>query len=413
MVIIQVFVAHGPGLGEHAVGAIGVCIPIVLMCSAISALTGAGAASRVSIFLGKNDKETACDILGNSFTLAILLSFFPLISTLFLEQILHLIGATGESYPFASDFLRYFLPFSVIVMVSVSLNSVMRASGHPKKALAMSVIGVISNLLLVPFFIFGLKWGTMGAAIAMNISNVIVLIPTLNHFLKKGSDLPLRFKSLKLKAKVAASILSIGFSPFFVQFTASIVTTMLNNRLSVYGGAQSVEAYAIANLSIVVFILILGGLSQGVQPIIGYNFGMKHYDRVFTTLKLTTGVGILIGLAGWLLMGIFFQGFFVGVFSPGDELYAQSVACLTIISIGLPLSGFQLVVSAFFQSIGSATIASVLSVSRQLVFLVPAIFILPGIWGIKGIWYSVPFSDALSTSLAIVILYFYVKKLKV
>jgi putative MATE family efflux protein len=402
-VIAQVYIAHGPELGEHAVGGMGICLPVMVLLSALSTLTGVGAASRISIFLGKEDKKAACDILGNAVTLSVIIGLvFTFVFYLLFDSILSLIGATEENSPFVRDFLIFYIPCSVISIVSMCLNSIMRAAGHPKKSVFISLLGLVLNTIFVPLFVFGLKWGLKGAAIAINISSICVFLPTLYHFLNKKSSLQLRMQSLKLSLRKTALILSIGFSPFFIQCSAAIVAFLINNRLNAYGGSPAIEAYTIANTLIIVIILTLSGLAQGIQPIVGYNFGAQRTDRLMKAVKLTCGIGILVGLSG-LIVAQFFASSLVSLFSPSHSLEIESINCLHILSLGLPLSGFQMIVSSFFQSIGSAGKAFVLSITRQLLFLVPALFIFPLFWKVKGIWYSVPFSDALSTLLAVII----------
>lgn len=402
-VTAQVYIAHGPELGEHAVGGMGICLPVMVLLSALSTLTGVGAASRISIFLGKKDKKAACDILGNALTLSVIIGLlFTLVFYLFFNSILSLIGATEENSPFVRDFLLFYIPGSVISIVSMCLNSIMRAAGHPKKSVLVSLLGLVLNTIFVPIFVFGLQWGLKGAAIAINISSICVFIPTLYHFLTKKSSLQLRMQSLKLSLTKTASILNIGFSPFFIQCSAAIVAFLINNRLNAYGGSSAIEAYTIANTLIIVIILTLSGLAQGIQPIVGYNFGAKRTDRLMKAVQITSGAGVLIGLTG-LLVAQFFASPLVALFSPSHSLEIESINCLHILSVGLPLSGFQMIISSFFQSIGSAGKAFVLSITRQLIFLLPALFVFPIFWNVKGIWYSVPFSDILSTFLAIFI----------
>jgi putative MATE family efflux protein len=402
-VIAQVYVAHGPGLGEHAVGAFGICLPITVLIFALSTLTGVGASSRISIFLGKGNKTIACDLVGNAVMLSVIIGLlFTFLFYFFFDPILSLIGTTKDNYPYVRDFLVFYLPCVVVTIVTSCLNNIMRASGHPKKSVSMSLLSLLLNSILVPFFVFVLKWGLQGAAIAINISSVCVFIPTLYHFIKKKSDLPLQIQSLKLNLHRTILILNIGFSPFFIQCSASIVAFIINNRLNTYGGSSAIEAYTIANTLVIVVILILSGLSQGIQPIVGYNYGAKKTDRIIEALKVTSGIGILIGIAALIIAQVFAYPL-VSLFSPSRLLAIESVNCIHILSIGLPLSGFQMIISSFFQSIGSAGKAFILSITRQLIFLVPAVFVFPLFWKMKGIWYSVPFSDVLSTLLAVIV----------
>jgi putative MATE family efflux protein len=404
-VINTIYIAYGPGLGERAVGAMSVCMPLTLIGSALCMLTGGGAATRISIALGNNDKQMAYTLLGNAFTLSfILFTVLNIFTLVFIDPILSIIGATGDNIFYAKDFLIIYLPLAVFLMLSISLNNVIRASGHPKKAMTVMLLILIFNIVLVPYFVFVLQWGMKGVAIANSISGIISFIPTIHHFLKKDSDFPLSFKYMNLQWKALKSILDIGISPFLMQFTAAFVAMIINNRLKTYGGTSAITAYGVAYPITILFIWTLSGLSQGVQPVIGYNYGAKRIDRVLKTFKITAFIGVVFGISG-LLIALFFSSFLVGIYSTSSKVTSQAILCLKIISFGLPLSGFQMVTNSLFQSIGSAKKAFYLSITRQLVFLVPAAFIFPLIWGVTGVWYSIPVSDLLSTILAIVILF--------
>ncbi|MDR3218445.1 MAG: MATE family efflux transporter [Dysgonamonadaceae bacterium] len=407
-----IYIAYAPGLGDPAVGAMTVCIPLTLMGSALCSLMGGGAATRISLALGNNNKQMAYNLLGNVFTLSFILFTYTNIFTLvFIDPTLSLIGSTQDHLFYAKDFLIYYLPPAVFLMLSLSLNNVIRASGHPKKAMVIMMIILVSNIVLVPFSLFVLQWGMKGVAIANNIAGIIAFIPTMYHFLKKNSDFPLSFKYMKLQWKVVKSILDIGISPFLIQFTAAFVMMIINNRLKAYGGAPAVTAYGFAYPVTVLFIWTLSGLSQGIQPIIGYNYGAERIDRVLKTFKITVFVGVVIGTSG-LLVSLFFSSFLVGIFSESSENIPLAIVCLKIITLGLPLSGFQMVTGSFFQSIGAAKKAFYLSITRQLIFLIPAAFIFPLFWGVRGVWYSIPVSDLLSTLLAIGILFVLIRSFK-
>ncbi|MCL1934058.1 MAG: MATE family efflux transporter [Candidatus Azobacteroides sp.] len=412
IIIIQIYIAHGSGLGVHAVGGIGICLPIMVLLIAISTFTGLGAAAHISICMGQGDKETACDLLGNAVTLSIILSLaFTLLFFLFFESILRLIGASEENYQYVKDFMIVYIPSVIIIIVTGCMNTIMRAAGHPKKSMMLILFGFSLNILVTPIFLYVLKWGIKGVALGMVLCQFVAFIPTLWHFLKKGNSLPLRMRSLKLNGAVVKMISKIGFSPFLVISVMSIIALIANNRLMTYGGAFAISTYTISNTFMTFVGLILSGLSQGVQPIIGYNYGAKKITRVLKTLKITGSAAVLIGITG-LIIAYFFSYLLAAALSPDDKLIAEeSVRCLRILAIGLPLSGFLLTVNSFFQSIGSAGKAFALSITRQLVFLVPAMFIFPLFWQTRGIWYAVPFTEISSALLAIIILAFQRKEL--
>ena len=414
IIIIQIFIAYGEGLGVHAVGGVGICLPIITLIFAISLLTGIGAASHISICLGKDDKETACDLLGNAVTLSVILSLvFTLLFFLFFEPILRLIGTTEENYPYVKDFLSIFIPGAVVIIVSVSLNFIMRASGYPKKSMFLIVLGLVLSIITIPLFLFVFKSGIKGAAIAVILCQLIAFIPTLGHFFMINKTLSFRFQSFKLKLPILKLISKIGFSPFLVNALIAIVAFIVNNRLMTYGGANAINAYTISNTLVTFIVMILLGLTQGVQPIIGYNHGAKKTERLLDTLKITGCIGVAIGITGLLVTNLF-SHLFATLFSPDNQLVViETSRCLRIISIGLPLAGFQMTVSSFFQSIGSAGKAFMLSFTRQLIFLIPALFVFPFFWQTQGVWYALPFSDILSALFAAIILFFQLKELKI
>ncbi|MDR2122915.1 MAG: MATE family efflux transporter [Flavobacteriaceae bacterium] len=411
-IIDSIYIGHGPGLGDHAIGGLGVLLPVMTFISGIGMLVGAGAATRTSIYLGQKDKESVEKVLGNSVSLACLLTLIiVVIAYIFTDYILLSVGATPETFPFAKEFLYYYLPGNFLLTVNFALSSVMRASGYPKKSMYIMLIGVSANIVLAPFFIFILEWGMKGAAMASNLSMFIASCIMVEHFLNKKSTILLQWSKLKLESKVTWSIINIGFAPFFMLITAAIVVFFVNNRLNEYGGSTAIEAYAIANRLIMVIIMILVGLTQGMQPIVGYNFGAKKIDRVKKTLNYTLKVGVSVGAVG-LVFGFFLPHLIIQPFNPSPVLAKEATWAIRIMTITLPLSGFQMVVSGFFQCIGKAVHAFFLSMIRQFVTLVPMLYILPGYFGLDGIWYSVPISDSVSTLLTSVIFFLQIRQFK-
>jgi len=410
--IDSVYIGHGPGLGDHAIGGLGVVLPLMTLLAAIGSLVGAGAASRISIYLGMGDKEAAEKVLGNSVLLSLLFSVgCILLIYAFMEPILLAIGATDENFIYAYEFLLYYLPCNVFLNICYTLCSVMRASGYPRKAMYVMLLGVVANILLAPVFIFVLEWGMKGAAIATFISVIISLIPVVYHFLSKGSTLRLYTDKISLDRKTAGAILSIGSSPFIIQVAASVVVFFINSRLRLYGGSVAIEAYTISNRLTLIIILIIAGLTQGMQPIVGYNFGAKKTDRVISTVNYAIKIGICIGVIG-LIGGQFFGNFIVGIFNPTEGLAKESVEALRIVTLMLPLSGLQMVISSLFQSIGMPAKSIILSLTRQFLLLIPALFILPHFFKLNGVWASIPVSDFISSIIAGGMYIWQVKKFK-
>jgi putative MATE family efflux protein len=411
-IIDSIYIGHGENLGDHAIGGLGVLLPIMNLISGIGMLVGAGASTRTSIFLGQKDIKSASIVLGNSILLAIVLTLLVIIGIYtYMDSILISIGSTPQTFPFAKEFLLYYLPGNIFLTVNYALNSIMRASGYPKKAMYMMLIGVIANIILAPVFIFILQWGMKGAAIATNISMAIGLCVVLKHFFYSDSIVSFHWNSLKPNFKIIWSIINVGFAPFFMLIAASLVVLFINNRLNVYGGSTAIEAYTIANRLIMVFIMVLVGLTQGMQPIIGYNYGAKNMNRVKETLSYSLKAGLFIGCIGFLF-GFLFPKLVVKPFNPSPKLAKEASLALQIMTITLPLSGIQMVISNFFQCIGKAVIAFILSMSRQFLLLVPSLFILPNYLKLNGVWYSIPLSDTISTILALIIFIWQIRKFK-
>lgn len=411
-IIDRIYIGHGPDLGDHAIGGLGIVLPIMNLTAAVGMLVGAGSASRISICLGRGDKETAEKIIGNSFLLTILLTG-TLVSLLFvfLDPILMRIGATEETFPYAKEFLLYYLPGNIFLTMCFNFNSMMRASGYPTKAMYTMLIGVIANIIIAPIFIFVLEWGIKGAAIATIISMFIGLCFVMYHFMNKNSMLRLRKKNIELNPKIVWAVASIGLSPFFIQVASSVVVFIINNKLKTYGGNIAIEAFAIANTLIMIVIMIMVGLTQGMQPIVGYNYGAKRVSRVKETLNYTIKVGVIIGVVG-MLIGVLLPEMIVLPFNPSSPLAAESAKALRIVTIMLPLVGFQIVVTNFFQCIGMAGKSIFLSLTRQFLLLIPALLILPGFFGLNGVWYSLPTADFLATMLTALLFIWQIRAFK-
>lgn len=260
------------------------------------------------------------------------------------------------------------------------------------------LIGVVANIIIAPIFIFVLKWGIKGAAIATIISMFIGLCFVMYHFMNKNSMLRLRKKHIGLDPKIVWAVASIGLSPFFIQVASSIVVFIINNKLKTYGGNIAIEAFAIANTLIMIIIMIMVGLTQGMQPIVGYNYGARRINRVKEALNYTIKVGVIIGFVG-MLIGVLLPEIIVLPFNPSAPLATESAKALRLVTIMLPLVGFQIVVTNFFQCIGMAAKSIFLSLTRQFLLLIPALLILPKFFGLNGVWYSLPSADFLATML--------------
>ncbi len=411
-IIDRIYIGHGPDLGDHAIGGLGIVLPIMNLTAAVGMLVGAGSASRISICLGKGDKETAEKIIGNSFLLTILLTGgLCALLFIFLDPILLMIGATPETFPYAKEFMQYLLPGNIFLTMCFNFNSMMRASGYPRKAMYTMLIGVVANIIIAPIFIFWLEWGIKGAAIATVISMFIGLCFVMHHFMNQSSMLRLRKRHIRLDSKIVWAIASIGLSPFFIQAAASAVVVLINIRLKEFGGNVAIEAFAIANTLVMIIIMIMVGLTQGMQPIVGYNYGAKNVARVKEALNYTIKIGIIIGLVGTAI-GVLLPDIIVKPFNPSAPLAEETTKALRIITVMLPLVGFQIVVTNFFQSVGMAAKSIFLSLTRQFLLLIPALFILPQYFGLDGVWGSLPAADFISTMLTAFLFILQIKQFK-
>lgn len=402
----------GQGVGALAISGLAITFPVMNLTGALGMLVGAGAASRISISLGQKNKLNAEQILGTSFVLTILLNaVFMTLFYIFLKPILMAFGATEATFPYAYDYLRIVLVGNVFISLCYSFNNMMRASGYPKKAMYTMLIGAVLNVILDPIFLFVFDMGIRGVAIATVISMFIGMLFVMHHFTLKSSVIRLRMSNIRLNWKIVLAIVSIGVSPFSMQVAASGVAVLMNTSLIKYGGDLAVGAFGIWNSFAMIIILLIVGLNQGAQPIIGYNYGAKNYNRVKETLFYSIKVGTVISVIGFIA-GTFFPRQLSSIFTTDKELLDIAENGIKIAVIAFPVVGFQIVVSNFFQSIGYAMKAVIQSLSRQLLFLVPAIIILPRFWGLNGVWGANPIADTLAALLSVYLLVLQIRIIK-
>ena len=409
-VIGRIFI--GQGVGALAISGLAITFPVMNLTSSLGMLVGAGAAARISISLGKRDKLTSEKILGNSLLLTIILNaVFITLILIFLEPILRAFGASDLTLPYAYDYLKIVLLGNVFVSLTYNFNAMMRASGYPKKAMATMLIGAIFSVILTPIFLYGFDLGIQGVAWATVISMFIGMLFVMYHFIQKNSLIRLKWKYIKLNKKIILAIVSIGMSPFSMQVAASGVAVLMNTSLIRHGGDLAVGAYGIINTVLMMFLMIIMGLNQGTQPIIGYNYGAANYKRVRETLLYALKIATIITVAG-ALIGVIFPGVFAAAFTTDAELMSITERGIRIAVSAMPLVGFQIVSSSFFQSIGFAAKSLIQSLSRQLIFLVPGIILLPRIWGLDGLWIAMPVSDVLAFILSLLLLIYQLRQLK-
>lgn len=403
-IIDRIFI--GKGVGSLAISGLALTFPLMNLAAAFGAMIGAGGATLVSIKLGQKDKESAEMVLGNVFTLNIILGIvFMLAGLTFLDEILYVFGASENTLPYARDFMEVILLGNVITHLYLGLNSVMRSSGNPNKAMITTLLTVVVNLILAPIFIFYFGWGIRGAATATVIAQLVALIFVLVHFMDKKNYLHFKAGIYKLKARIVGGIFSIGMAPFVMHACSCLVIIIINNALQSHGGDLAIGAYGIINGVVMLFVMLVMGLNQGMQPIAGYNFGANQQARVNQVLKLTIIYASIVMTASFLI-GELLPYQVAGLFTDDQELIDISAKGMRIVVSVFPIVGMQMVVTNFFQSIGRAQWAIFHSASRQLLFLLPLLLILPRYYDTNGVWLSMPISDAMSTIVACGMLYY-------
>ena len=406
----SIFIGHG--VGTMALSALALTFPLMNLGAAFGALVGVGAATLISVKLGQKDYDTAQRVLGNVFVLNILLVLaFTVIVFPFLNPILYFFGGSDETVEYARQFMEIILLGNVVTHLYLGLNAVLRASGHPKQAMYATIATVAINTILAPIFIFMFDWGIRGAAIATVSAQVIALLWQLKQFNNANELLHFRWGIFRLKRKIVFDSLAIGMSPFLMNLAACLIVILINQGLKKYGGDLAIGAFGIVNRLVFIVVMIVMGLNQGMQPIAGYNFGAKLYDRVNKVLKLTIIYATCVTTFGFLV-GMLAPNLVVGIFTSDAELTELSATGLRITVMFFPIIGFQMVTSNFFQSIGMAGKAIFLSLTRQMLILLPCLLILPHFFGVAGVWYSMPVSDLLASLIALVMLVYQFRKFK-
>ncbi|HEY8892875.1 MAG TPA: MATE family efflux transporter [Clostridium sp.] len=394
-VVDRIFV--GRGIGELALSGVTATFPVSLIIMAFAMLVGIGSASLISIKLGQQKKEEAEHILGNAFTLLIITSLIvTALGLIFLEPMLLKFGASKDTLPYAKDYIRIILIGGIFQSVGFGLNNTIRAEGNPRVAMFTMLIGGVLNIILEPIFIFGLHMGTRGSAIATVIAQSVNTIWVLYYFYGGSSVLKIHYKNLKLNAKVVESIFAIGMSPFSMQIAASVTTIISNRNLVQYGGDLALGAMGVIMSVVMMVLMPTFGINQGCQPIIGYNYGAKKYERVKHALKLAILGASAITTTGFIIVQLFPKQI-ISIFNNDPQLIAIGSHGIRIYLFMLPIIGFQIVSSNYFQAMGKAQVAIFLGLSRQVILLIPLLFILPRFFGLDGVWMSGPSSDLLAS----------------
>ena len=394
----SIFIGHG--VGTMAISGLALTFPLMNLAAAFGSLVGVGAATLISVKLGQKDYDTAQRVLGNVFVLNILLGVaFTVVVIAFLDPILYFFGGSDETVGYARDYMQIILLGNAVTHLYLGLNAVLRSSGHPQKAMYATIATVVINTILDPVFIYGFGWGIRGAAIATIVAQVLSLIWQLRIFSNKDELLHFHRGIFRLKRKIVFDSLAIGMSPFLMNMAACFIVILINQGLKKYGGDLAIGAFGIVNRLVFIIVMIVMGLNQGMQPIAGYNYGAKQYPRVTKVLKITIYAATIVTTAGFL-MGMLIPDLAVSIFTTHEELVDISAKGLRIVVMFFPIVGFQMVTSNFFQSIGMASKAIFLSISRQVLILIPCLLILPHYYGQLGVWISMPISDLTASLIA-------------
>lgn len=399
----SIFIGHG--VGKMAISGLALTFPLMNLAAAFGSLVGVGAATLVSVKLGQKDYDTAKRVLGNVLVLNVIIGLtFTVLTLLFLDPILYFFGASEYTIGYARDYMQVILLGNVVTHIYLGLNAVLRSAGHPQKAMVATIATVLINTALDPLFIYGFGWGIRGAAIATIVAQIIALIWQFKLFSNKNELLHFHRGIFRLKRKIVTDSLAIGMAPFLMNLASCFIVILINQGLKRHGGDLAIGAFGIVNRLVFLFIMIVMGINQGMQPIAGYNFGARLYPRVTQVLKYTICGATLVTTTGFL-MGMLMPNLAVSIFTSDADLIRQSAEGLRIVVLFFPIVGFQMVASNFFQSIGMASKAIFLSVTRQVLILIPCLLILPQYYGQTGVWVSMPVADCMASVISGVMLW--------
>ena len=409
-IVDRIFI--GQIVGPMAISGLAITFPFINLGAAFGAAVGIGASTSISVKLGQRDYDTAENILGNTVTLNLIIgSAFGIICLIFLDPILRFFGASDATIPYARNFMEVILAGNVISHMYFGMNAVLRAASKPRQAMIATIFTVLMNIVLDFIFIRLWGWGIRGAAFATVLSQALALCWQMKQLTNKDEILHLKRGIYRLKRHLVENIISIGISPFLMNVCACIVVIFMNNQLVRYGGDMAVGAFGIAYSVAMIFVMFVIGLDQGMQPIAGYNYGSQQTDRLMRVLKLTIFAATGIMVTGWLIAHLA-PYYCARMFTKDPELIRQAIKAIQINMMMYPVVGFQMVVTNFFQCIGKVKISIFLSLSRQLLFLIPLLVILPHFFNLNGVWASLPSSDFLASLVAAIIMMAYMRRLK-
>ena len=409
-VVDRIFI--GQGVGSLAISGLALTFPFMNLAAAFGALVGVGASTLISIKLGEKDYRTARLVLGNVIILNIILGIgFTIVCLPFLEPLLYALGGSNETVPYAKEYMRIILLGNVFTHLYLGLNAVLRSSGYPEKAMYVTIASVALNAVLDMLFIFVFHWGIAGAAWATVITQILTTLVLVFMLLKRNKVVYITRECFHLKRKIVSQACAIGASPFFTNLVGCLIVIVVNLQLQKYGGDLAIGAYGIINSVAFMVLMVILGITQGMQPIVGYNYGAKNYSRVLRCLKLAMVCGLIVASVGFLLSELL-PGFIAMAFTSDEKLIELTIPGFRIFMVAAPLIGLQVVASNFFQSIGLAKKAIFLSLTRQLLFLLPGLYLFPLVMGLDGIWFAAPVSDFCAFVITMIMLYYQVAKMR-
>lgn len=400
----------GQGVGAMAISGLAITFPFMNLSAAFGAAIGVGASTLMSVKLGQKDYHTAESILGNTVTLNIIVGVvFGMICMLFLDPILRFFGASDQTIVYARDYMEIILVGNAITHLYFGMNALLRAASKPRHAMYATIFTVVVNTILDPIFIYILGLGIRGAAYATVLSQLLALVWQFKIFSNNNELIHLKRGIYSLRSNLVRNIVGIGISPFSMNACACLVVIFINNQLVKFGGDMAVGAYGIANRIAFIFVMFVMGVNQGMQPIAGYNYGALKLDRMMRVVKLSIFAATIIMTSGWLL-AMFAPYPCVRLFTSDEALIGISINGLRTMMLVFPIIGYQMVVTNFFQCIGKVKISIFLSLSRQLLFLLPLLILLPVWYGIDGVWASMPASDFIASLVTAWIMVVYMRK---
>ena len=402
----------GQGVGPLAISGLAITFPLMNLSAAFGAAVGIGSSTCISVKLGQKDYKMAENIFGNSFTLNLIVGVaFGLVTLLMLDPILYFFGASENTIPYARDYMLVILAGNVVSQTFLGMNAVLRAASKPRQAMAATILTVVLNIVLAPVFIWPLGMGIQGAALATILSQLVALLWQIKLFSNQDEILHFQRGIYKLKGAIVKNIASIGMSPFAMNVCACVVVIFINAGLSRYGGDLAVGAYGIASKVSFIFVMVTIGLNQGMLPIAGYNYGAQRFDRLMRVLKLAMVTATAITATGFVIAE-FFPYQCARLFTTDKTLIDMAVEGIRIHMLAFPIVGCQMVITNFFQCIGKAKISIFLSLSRQMLFLLPLLVVLPPVMKVDGVWTAMPISDTVAAVVAFIMMAKYMRKFK-